>query len=140
MAAFRGWCGKQYRWGYLYSLIILLAPASASAQHITTPKEALGFNIGDDYHLANYTQLTAYVKKLAGESDRIRLEDIGLTAEGRHQYMAVISSAANIKRLDRYQDISKRLALAEGLSDHQAHALAREGKAVIFMDYGLHAT
>jgi hypothetical protein len=28
--------------------------------HITTPKEALGFDIGDDYQLANYKQIEAY--------------------------------------------------------------------------------
>src|SRR5215471_4598591 len=106
----------------------------------TTPKEALGFNVGDDYHVANYTQLAAYLQRLAGESPRMKLEDIGLTAEGRHQYMAVVTSAENQKRLDHYKDISRRLALAEGLTDEQAHALAREGKAVVFMDFGLHAT
>jgi hypothetical protein len=106
----------------------------------TTPKQALGFNLGDDYHVANYTQLTSYWKKLASESDRLKIEDIGLTAEGRHQYMAVITSPENQKKLEHYKNISKRLALAEGLTDEQAHALAREGKAVIFMDGGLHAT
>src|ERR1017187_6751012 len=34
----------------------LLLPAQ-SAPQITTPKEALGFNLGDDYQVANYTQL-----------------------------------------------------------------------------------
>src|SRR5437764_1403455 len=110
------------------------------APKITTPKEALGFNLGDDYHVANYTQLEAYWKKLASESDRMKLEDIGLTAEGRHQYMAVITSAGNHGRLGHYKEISRRLALAEGLTDEQAQALAREGKAVIFMDGGQHAT
>jgi hypothetical protein len=117
-----------------------LALAFAQTPKITTPKEALGFNLGDDYQVANYTQLEAYWKKLAAESDRMKLVDIGLTAEGRHQYMAVITSAENQKKLDHYRDISKRLALAEGLTDDQAHALAREGKAIIFMDGGLHAT
>jgi hypothetical protein len=117
---------------------ILLLTVPALSQ--TTPKQALGFNLGDDYRVANYTQLEAYWKKLASESDRMKLEDIGLTAEGRHQYMAVITSPENQKKLDHLKDISKRLALAEGLTDDQAHALAREGKAVIFMDGGLHAT
>lgn len=107
---------------------------------ITTPREALGFDLGDDYHLANYTQLEKYWKRLDAESDRMKLVDIGLTAEGRHQYMAVITSAANQKKLDHYRSISKRLAMAEGLTDDQAHALAKEGKAVIFMDGGLHST
>jgi zinc carboxypeptidase len=107
---------------------------------ITTPKGALGFNIGDDYHMANYTQLEAYWKTLASESDRMKLVDIGLTAEGRHQWMAVITSPQNHKNLARYKDIAQRLAHADGLSDEQARALTREGKAVVWIDGGLHAT
>jgi hypothetical protein len=116
-------------------------PASAQVSpNITTPKAAFGFNVGDDYQMASYTQLEAYWKTLASQSDRFKLVDIGLTSEGRHQYMAVITSAENQKNLDRYRDISKRLAVAEGLTDEQARALAREGKSVIWMDGGLHAT
>ncbi len=114
--------------------------AAVAAPHVTSPQEALGFNIGDDYHVANYTQLESYWKKLAAESDRMKLVDIGLTAEGRHQYMAVISSAENIRRLAYYKEISAKLAHAEGLTDEQAHALAHEGKAVVWIDGGLHAT
>ena len=54
--------------------------------------------------------------------------------------MAIISAPETIKRLDHYKDISRRLARAEGLTDEQAHALAREGKAVVWIDGGLHAT
>ncbi len=100
----------------------------------------MGFNIGDDYHMASYSQLETYWKKLASESDRMKLVDIGLTAEGRHQWMAVISSPANIKNLAHYQQISQRLAHAEGLNDESARALAREAKSVVWIDGGLHAT
>ena len=112
----------------------------AGAQHITTPKEQFGFELGDDYQLTNYTQLSDYWKKLAAESDRMQLVDIGRTAEGRTQYMAIVSSPENMKRLDRYKEISRRLALAEGVSEAEAHALAREGKAVVWIDGGLHAS
>jgi hypothetical protein len=100
----------------------------------------LGFNVGDDYQVANYAQLTAWWKKLAAESDRMKLVDMGPTAEGRRQYMAVISSPANIKKLERYKEISRKLALAEGVTEQQARELAREGKAVVWIDGGLHAT
>ena len=102
--------------------------------------EALGFNVGDDYHLANYTQLSAWWKKLATESDRMKLVTIGQTEEGRPQYMAIITSPANQKKLDHYKEISRKLALAQNLTDDEAHALAREGKAVVWIDGGLHAT
>ncbi len=106
----------------------------------TTPKEQFGFNLGDDYQLTNYTQLSAYWAKLASESDRMKLVPIGKTAEGRTQYMAIVSSPENLKTLDRYKEISRKLALAEGLSDDEAHALARQGKAVVWIDGGLHAS
>ena len=126
----------------LYSLFFMLvAGLSATlAQTIPTPKEHFGFTIGDDYQLANYTQTEAYFKKLAAASDRIKLVDIGLTEEGRHQYMLIVSSPENLKKLDRYQEISTKLARAENLTDEQARALANEGKAVVWIDGGLHAT
>jgi zinc carboxypeptidase len=124
--------------GLALALALLTGPARA--QHITTPQEELGFSIGDDYRLANYTQLEAYWKKLASESDRMQLIDIGPTSEGRRQHMAIVTSPANLKQLDRYKDIARRLALAEGLTDEQAHALARGGKSVVWIDGGLHAS
>src|SRR5262245_32173461 len=65
---------------------------------------------------------------------------MGKSAEGRTMYLAIITSPENHKKLDRYKEISRRLALAEGLTDEQARALARDGKAVVWIDGGLHAT
>ena len=99
-----------------------------------------GHNIGDDYFLANYQQLTAYWKKLEKESNRIHLVDIGKSSEGRTMLMAIITSPANYQNLAKYKSIASRLANAEGLTDDQARALARDGKAVVWIDGGLHAT
>jgi hypothetical protein len=107
---------------------------------VTSPKEQFGWNIGDDYRLANYTQFQAYWKKLDQESDRMKVESIGKTAEGRDQLMAIITSPANHAKLARYKEIAQKLARAEGLSEQQARALAQEGKAVVWFDGGLHAT
>ena len=123
---------------------LLLVASSAASQtatlRITSPKQQFGFNIGDDYHLATYTQFVEYWQKLDKESDRMKVVEIGKTAEGRPQLMAIITSPENHKKLDRYKQISRQLALAEGLTDEQAHSLAREGKGVVWFDGGLHAT
>jgi Zinc carboxypeptidase len=123
--------------------LLLFAAALAFGQpaaHVTTPKEQFGFDLGDDYQLINYSQLTEYWKKLASESDRMKLADIGKTAEGRSELMAIVTSPENLKLLDRYKDISHKLALAEGLTDEHARALARQGKSVVWIDGGLHAS
>ena len=122
------------------SLLLLATAAAAAAQTITTPKQQFGFNIGDDYQLATYTQFVDYWQKLDKESDRMKVVEIGKTAEGRPQLMAIITSPENHKKLERYKEISRKLALAEGLTDEQAHALAKEGKGIVWFDGGLHAT
>jgi hypothetical protein len=125
----------------LFVFALALAPArSADAPRITTPKQQFGFNLGDDYHLINYEQYTDYLAKLEKESDRLKVVNIGDTAEKRRQLVAIVTSPANLQKLDRYRDISKRLAYAEGVSPEEAQKLAAEGKAVVWIDGGLHAT
>ncbi len=126
----------------LLALVICIVSLNAAlAQNrITSPKEQFGFNIGDDYHLANYTQYEAYLKKLDEESDRLKVIEMGKTAEGRTMYLAIVTSPENHKRLDRYREISRQLTLAEGLTDDQARALAKEGRTIVWIDGGLHAT
>ncbi|MCX7975327.1 MAG: M14 family metallopeptidase [Candidatus Aminicenantes bacterium] len=123
----------------IWAIIVMLV-WTAWAERIPTFKEMFGFNIGDDYHLASYKQLVTYWRRLEQVSERIKLVEIGQTAEGRKMIMAIITSPDNMKRLSRYKEISRRLALAEGLNDQQALQLAREGKAVVWIDGGLHAT
>ena len=135
--------------GFLLTTTIcaFLAVTSVQAQlapptnaPITAPEAVLPGKPGSDYFLANYTQISAWLNRVASESDRMKLVSIGKTAEGRDQYMAIVSSPDNIRNLEHYREISKKLALAKGLDDEQAHALAREGKSVVWIDAGLHAT
>jgi hypothetical protein len=127
-----------------FALIICLAgwigSPALGQRNVTSPKEQFGFNIGDDYHLANYQQLTAYWQKLDRESDRVKVVSIGQTEEGRPQWMAVVSSPANLRRADHYRDITRRLALAEGLTDARARELARQGRVIVWISGGLHAS
>jgi hypothetical protein len=125
----------------LLAVMLLAVSAPGWGQRkITSPKEQFGHNMGDDYFLATYTQFEGYVKKLAQESDRMKLVDIGRSEEGRTQYMAVVSAPENIKNLDKLKEISRRMAYAEGLTDDQARELAKQGKAVVWIDGGLHAS
>ena len=125
------------------AVVVLAAalPLAVFAQgRLTTPKQFFGHDIGEDYWLPNYTQFSKYWETLARESNRMVLDTIGLTAEGRPQLMAVVSSPENIRNREKYRLIAERLNHADGLTEAQAQALAKEGKAVIWIDGGLHAT
>jgi hypothetical protein len=118
-----------------------LAPARSADDppKVTTPKAHFGFNLGDDYCLANYEQYAKYLAKLETESDRIKVSSIGTTAEGRKQLMAVVTSPANHKELERYRQIACVLAGGE-LAPELAKRAAAVGKAVVWIDGGLHAS
>lgn len=120
-------------------MFLLATGFNAVAQEVPSPKAHFGFTIGDNYQLANYTQTEAYFKKLAASSKRVKLVDIGKTEEGRSQYMLIVTSPENHKNLEKYKAISQKLARAEGLSEKEAKDLAQQGKAVVWIDGGLHA-
>lgn len=126
------------------SLILIVAAAlvlsAESWAQLTSPKEEFGFSIGDDYQLVNYARLSAWWRKLDRQSDRMSLVEIGKSSEGRPMIMAIITAPKNFGKLARYKEISKRLALGQGLTDAEARKLAAEGKAVVWIDGGLHAT
>ena len=125
--------------GSSLALLASLQPDTRAAV-VTTPEAHFGARIGDDYFLATYSELERYWQQLDRESDRMMLVDLGRTEGGRTQWMAVVTAPENFARLARYQDISRRLASAEGLTDEEARALAAEGKTVVWISGGLHAT
>ena len=106
------------------ALTLAVAQPATAQSRVTTPMEQFGQNIGDDYWLATYTQLTAYWQKLASESGRMVLDTIGYTAEGRPHLMAIVTSPENINNLDQHKENARRLARADDLSDDEARELA----------------
>jgi len=115
-------------------------PADPVSPRITTPKQQFGFNLGDDYQLINYEQYADYLGKLVKESDRIKVVTIGDTAEKRSQFMAIVTSPPNHKKLDRLQAVSRMMATDGTLASEAAAKFAAEGKAVVWIDGGLHAS
>jgi hypothetical protein len=130
-----------HRWAKLLSATLLLAVSSSlAAQEIPHPRDVLGFEPGADYHLADHSQLVEYYRTLDAATDRLRLIEIGRSTQGRPMVLMFISSEENLAQLDRWREISRRLALARDLTDEQARELAREGRAVIWIDSGLHSS
>lgn len=121
------------------AILLIFFSLRVFAQNVPTPKSHFGFDIGDDYKLANFSQTEAYFKKVADASDRVRMVEIGKTEYGRSQPMMIVTAPSNFAKLDRYKEISQTLAHAE-ITREEAEKLSVEGKPVIWIDGGLHAT
>ncbi|HWP37903.1 MAG TPA: M14 family metallopeptidase [Gemmatimonadales bacterium] len=121
------------------ALAALAAPLALSGQ-VPTPASVWGFEPGADYKIADYGQITDYLRRLDAASDRVQMIEIGKSALGRPMFLLYISSEQNLRQLNRWRDISSRLALARDLDDATARRLAEEGRAIVWVDGGLHAT
>jgi Zinc carboxypeptidase len=118
-----------------------LRPATAQrAPSLPTPESVIGFPVGADNKLFTYDQSIDYFRKLAAASNRIRLITVGKTAYGKTWTAAIISSPANLARLDKIRETNMRLAHPSTLTDAQAHELARDGRVIVDISGGLHAS
>ncbi len=124
----------------LFSFLILCLSLTAQAEKLPSPEDFFGFEVGADYHLLDYGRAVEYWKRLEELSGRVKLFEYGQTSEGRPMIMAAVSSEDNLAELNHYKDISKRLSLVRGLSEEEARRLSSSGKAMVWIDGGLHAT
>ena len=132
-------------WPFL-TVLVLLTPAlpapltAATLAAPPTPESFLGFRVGADRKLADYSQMVRYLEILDQGSDRLSLVHLGQTTLGRDMVMAVISSEANLRETDRYRAIARRLADPRGLSPDEAEKLVAEGKVILLVTCGIHAS
>jgi len=129
-------------WGWLSLLLIILTVGTSSpAQRtIPSPREHLGFDIGEDRRLASWPQIVEYLRRLDEASDRLRVVELGLTTEGRPFIMAIIAAPQTLARLEEYRQLQKRLADPRGLSEAAARALIERGKVVVLITCNIHST
>jgi Zinc carboxypeptidase len=116
-----------------------LLPLSAQTK-VPSPVEFFGHEIGADYRLVNYTDMSAWFRAVAAQSDRVRLVDIGPTSYGQRMQMLVISSPQNLARLERLRAISVAMSKGRDVTAAQLPALCDEGRAFVWIDAGLHST
>ncbi|MFW6198521.1 MAG: M14 family zinc carboxypeptidase, partial [Acidobacteriota bacterium] len=122
-------------------LLVLPLGGIVTAQgQVPTPESVLGFPVGADFELASWDESLEYFRALDAATDRLQLVEVGRTSFGNPWYVALISSAENLANVEGYREISRRLAHPGDLSEEEARRLAREGKAIVHIDAGLHST
>jgi hypothetical protein len=121
-------------------VLALFSPLLSQSPAVPTPESSLGFKPGDDYKLATYDEAIDYFRRLDAASDRLTLIESGKTSYGHPWYFALVSSAENLRNVEKYRQVAQRLAHPEGLTDDEARRLAMEGKAFVHIDGGLHST
>src|SRR5579871_600152 len=91
----------------LFALISLAG--FAAAQSVPTPELFFGFKIGADKKLARYDKIVDYLHKVAEASPRVHVRTIGPTTQNNPFVIVEISSEENMRDLDRYKTLERKL-------------------------------
>lgn len=119
------------------------AQTANAVSTIPAPESVLGFKIGEDRKLAKWELFVSYFRKLSETSDRIKLDVLGKTTLGRPFVAATISSAENLKRLDEFKEIQRRLAdprLLDTATEAGIKDLIQAGRTVVVITCSIHST
>ncbi len=117
------------------------APVAAPNPAVASPASILGFRPGEDNRLGSWADTKRFYEALAKTSDRVKLQTLGRTTEGRPYLVAVFGAPETIRNLKRYQEANARLSDPRRLKggDAEAEGLIRTGKTVIVVTCGIHS-
>ena len=108
---------------------------------IITPREHLGFDVGEARRLADWPRIVEYFRILNEASDRVDVREIGKTTEGRPFLMCLVSSPGNLAKSERLREVQARLADPRKIGgEAEAEALIAEGRAVVTVSCSIHST
>ncbi len=108
---------------------------------IITPREHLGFDVGEARRLADWPRIVEYFRILNEASDRVDVREVGKTTEGRPFLLCLISSPGNLAKSERLREVQARLADPRRIDgEAEAEALIAEARAVVAVSCSIHAT
>jgi hypothetical protein len=128
----------------LYTILFLICASfstisTARANEIQSPEDFFGFVPGSDRQLMDYGQLVEYMQGLAAASDRIEMREVGTSPLGRPMYVAFISGAENLLRLDELREINRRLALDPKIPASERGDLIASGRVFVLETLSMHS-
>jgi hypothetical protein len=111
-------------------------PASPA---VPTPLQHHGYIAGAEGRLTYAEDVYAYMRALEAATPRVKVFSIGRSEEGREMVVVAVANEETIANLDRYRDITRRLADPRRLSDDEARKLIADGKPIYYATGAMHS-
>ena len=111
-----------------------------ASDRVPTPEKVLGYAIGTPNKLTYTADIHRYMRELEKASPRVRVFSMGRSEEGRETILTAISDEANVQRLDRYREITARLADPRRTPDAEAQRLLDEGLPIYWISGSIHSS
>ncbi len=118
----------------------LVLAAQLLAAAVPSPESFFGHRMGADRTLIGWDKTVAYFQELDRSSERIRVEVLGRTVDGRPFLAATIAAPEVLRDLERYRRIQQRLADPRQTPPAEAEKLFVSGKTVVMITCSIHST
>ncbi len=126
---------------WIFPFVVWLTASALASQAIPGPEEFFGHRMGAEKKLARWDRIVEYMRRIHEGSDRVAVEEVGKSTNGHPFLFLIISSPDNLRDIERYKDINRRLFDPRTIaSDQEAAELIKEGKIFILVTCSLHAT
>ncbi len=106
---------------------------------VPSPKDVLGYHIGQPKKLTYYADILRYYRALAAKSPRVKVMTIGKTDEGRECVVVFVASDDSIKNLDVYRAYLRSLADPRRINETEARDIIAKAKPIYHLMGGLHS-
>jgi hypothetical protein len=110
-----------------------------SSTCVPSPEKFLHHIVGAPNVLDHVAEINDYMRLLEKSTPRVKVFSIGKSEEGREMLAVFVSDEANIRDLDRYKQITSRLADPRALNDQEAQKLIADGKPIYWADGSIHS-
>ena len=119
----------------------LVLPTSAQQSALVpSPEQFFGFPMGTDRRLTHWDDMVQYYQRVAEQSDRVVVEELGKTTLGEPYLLLTISAPETIRELPRFKAMQRQLANPRQTSAEAAEVIAQTGKAVVLVGANVHST
>ena len=107
---------------------------------VPSPDKVLGYISGTPNKLTYTKDLYRYYRELAKSTPRVRVFSAPeRSEEGREQILLAVGDEAALAKLDRYKEITAKLADPRNLNEAEAQRLIGEGKAIYWLSGSIHS-
>ena len=111
-----------------------------ASDKVPSPDKILGYAVGAPGHLTYTKDLYRYYRELEKTTPRVRtFVAPEKSEEGKEQLLIAVGDEAAIAKLDRYKEITAKLADPRGITDAEAEQLIGEGKALYWASGSIHS-
>jgi hypothetical protein len=106
---------------------------------VPSPLEFNGYIAGAEGKLTYAEDVYRYMRALEKASPRVKVFSIGQSEEGREFIVVAVASEETIASLDRYADITRKLADPRKIGADEARALIAQGKPFYWATGAMHS-